>query len=134
VTAQSSDRYGIDPADWDRAVSEIRALCQSTAQARQQITYGELVRTVRSVNIAADSFALPPLLEEVIRTEHPETDVLVTAVVVHGDDRLPGKGFYSMAKSLGYKFTDELTFYSRQLRRVYDHYSRRDSGMPRQSR
>jgi hypothetical protein len=45
---------------------------------------------------------------------------MLTAVVVHRDNNIPGKGFFELAKELGLqKGEDDLTFFAHELTRVH---------------
>lgn len=57
------------------------------------------------------------------RATHHERAVLLSAVVVHQDDALPGPGFYQLARDLGRRVEDEESFHRTALLEVHREYS-----------
>lgn len=97
-----------------------------TARNRQVITYGEI----------AEIMGLPPagqymsretgqMLGEISEYEHLHGRPLLSAVVVRGDKKMPGEGFFTLSRQLGElgENMDERTFWERELKRVYDIWS-----------
>ena len=45
---------------------------------------------------------------------------MLSAVVVHKGDRIPGPGFFTLARSRGRDTTDEVKCWVEELRKVHD--------------
>jgi hypothetical protein len=62
------------------------------------------------------------ILGEISTDEHQEGRPLLSAIVVHKENHLPGEGFFKLAKELGKQKPDEDndTFYTNELRRVFN--------------
>ena len=69
-----------------------------------------------------DRNAIAGILDAISRHEHAERRPLLSSVVVHKGDRMPGDGFFKMARSVGVMKPgeDRATFFARELRRVHD--------------
>jgi len=63
------------------------------------------------------------LLEEISRHEHLRGCPLLSAVVIHIEDNIPGNGFFTLAAELGlFRGRDRFMFFVEELRRVHDHW------------
>lgn len=63
------------------------------------------------------------LLGEISTFEHNHGRPLLSAVVIHRGNNIPGQGFFTLARELGlHTGTDDLVFFIRELRRVHDHW------------
>ena len=104
-----------------------RNLFLQAARARTYVTYSEL----------ADLMKLPPsghymsqqtgiMAGEISEEEHAAGRPMLSAILVHAEDELPGPGFYRLAQVLGKKFRDtELgrkLFWEREREAVYAHW------------
>ena len=72
----------------------------------------------------ADRNALADILGEISWYEHEKGNPLLSAIVVHADDdhKMPGKGFFDLAREAGCQKPDEddVTFYARELGAVHE--------------
>lgn len=75
---------------------------------------------------ADDRDEIGRLLDEISEHEHQQGAPLLSAIVIHVDDNIPGNGFFSLAQRLG-RFTgnDRLRFWLEELRAVHDHWANR---------
>ena len=72
---------------------------------------------------AADRDQISILLDEVSRHEHGLGHPLLSAVVIHMDDNIPGNGFFTLATQLGlFGGGDRFMYFVEELRRVHDHW------------
>jgi hypothetical protein len=72
---------------------------------------------------AADRDQISVLLDEVSRYEHSLGHPLLSAVVIHMDDNIPGNGFFTLASQLGlFRRGDRFMYFVEELRRVHDHW------------
>lgn len=63
------------------------------------------------------------LLDQISRHEHQLGRPLLSAVVIHMDDNIPGNGFFTLAQELGlFRGRDRFLFFVEELRRVHDHW------------
>lgn len=73
----------------------------------------------------ADREEISRLLDEISEYEHQHNRPLLSAIVIHVEDNIPGNGFFSMAERLGrFRGNDRLRFWLHELRAVYDHWAR----------
>lgn len=65
------------------------------------------------------------LLDEISRHEHSQGRPLLSAVVIHMDDNVPGNGFFTLASDLGlFHGRDRFMYFVEELRRVHDQWRR----------
>ena len=61
------------------------------------------------------------ILGEISTYEHQKGHPLLSAVVIHRDDNMPGDGFFTLARALGIqKKETDFIFFIEELRRVHD--------------
>lgn len=113
----------------DQAIAEIRSALEPIARSEGTITYSDLVDRVEAVPLEPDSKLLAGLLDEISTASDAIGRGMLSAVVVHkGDDYLPGKGFFKLARRLGREVgrePDELVeFHAAELGRVHRAYAR----------
>lgn len=75
------------------------------------------------MSISDDRNIISELLDEISRYEHQLGHPLISAVVIHLEDNIPGNGFFTMAQGLGlFQGRDRFMFFVEELRRVHDHW------------
>lgn len=105
------------------ASEQVRGIAIGVARSRSIISYSELASRVTAITISHRSSVLYDLLRTVLDSEHSDRGLLLTAVVVHANHpRIPGRGFFDAAESLGYDVLNRRSFWEMQVERVYDHY------------
>ena len=96
------------------------------ARNKQPIFYGEIAE-IMGLPPSGDQMARETgqILGEIWEYEHTHSRPLLSAVVVRSDKEKPGKGFFTLARELGKleENIDELTFWKREIKRVYDTWS-----------
>lgn len=105
------------------------------ARREDIISYSDLVARIESISLDPGSHAMRTFLNEISTAEYNEGRGLLTAVVVYkrgsrraakmGVEGMPGPGFFELARSLKYDVREETEFWSGELRRVYQAWSRR---------
>ena len=91
------------------------------ARCAKTVTYNELAALVGlDVSKAEDREELIRVLEDIAYRENGEGRPLLTAVVVRSEVPYPGKGFFVLARELGFnQFDDERSYYEYELKKVY---------------
>src|SRR5208283_4437107 len=93
--------------------------------ARGQITYYKDVAAIVGLDMANphERDQMSVLLDDISISEHDEGRPLLSAVVIHRQDNIPGNGFFTMATRVGeYDGGDRFTFFMVELRRVHDYW------------
>jgi hypothetical protein len=99
-------------------------LCE-VARTRGVTRYGEVAPLV-GLNMANQDHRnqMSVLLDEISRHEHRHGRPLLSAVVIHVDDNMPGNGFFTLAANLNlFQGGDCFLYFMEELRRVHDHWS-----------
>lgn len=76
-------------------------------------------------NPADREIKLCKMLDDINRKELAEDRPMITAIVVHKHDKIPGNGFFNLARDLG-KLTkqDERLFWVNEIRNVWEYWSK----------
>jgi len=92
------------------------------AKAGVVTTYSEIAPLAGlDMSLPDDRNRIREILGEISTAEHAEGRPLLSAVVVHRDNNMPGHGFFTLAKQLGlHRGGDDFGFFIRELRRVHD--------------
>lgn len=110
---------------WDAAKGQVaQILRERAARSNPTITYGELASQVQAVRLGPDDIRFHSLLGEVCIDEHRAGRPLLSLLVVRQDESLPGKGFFTLARQLKFDVSNELKFWSDEMRRVTEYWSR----------
>jgi hypothetical protein len=114
---------------WDAAKGEVVGILRERAtRGTPTVAYGELAAQVQAVRLGPDDIRFHALLGEVCIDEHRAGRPLLSLLVVRQDDMLPGKGFFTLARQLKFNVSNELKFWSDELRRVTDYWSGKAGG------
>ena len=71
----------------------------------------------------ADRDRISILLDEISRHEHELGHPMLSAVVIHKDDNMPGNGFFALAQGLGlFRGGDRFQYFLEELKRVHVHW------------
>lgn len=105
-----------------RAKREAIAVMEEVASAGATIPYAELAQRIHTLNYAPNGSAFSQMLCDVSRASHARGGIMLSAVVVHADDDLPGEGFFSLAGELGHVVTDERVFHQDALHACHNAY------------
>lgn len=104
---------------------EIFEKLKAVAKAGQVIHYSEVAPLAGlDMSLQEDRNKIATILDEISTSEHHQDHPLLSAVVIHKEDNMPGQGFFTLAKKLGsYKVEDNFLFFIEELRRVHDYWS-----------
>jgi hypothetical protein len=114
-----STKYGYSLSDWEKAKREMRNILIEIAKKQDTIPYSELVRKVLIISIEASSYGLADMLGEISTAEDAAGRGMLSVVVVHKEDNMPGKGFFELAKILGRDVSDKEKFWVNEVKKVY---------------
>jgi hypothetical protein len=95
------------------------------ARKRTYTTYTDVAPLVGlDMEIAADREHMSLLLTEIARFEEENRRPMLTAVVIHRSDNIPGEGFFTIAKEFGrFDGRDKLRFWVDALNEVHIHWA-----------
>ena len=104
---------------------EIYDKLKVVAKAGQVTHYSEVAPLAGlDMSLQEDRNRIATILDEISTSEHHEGHPLLSAVVIHKDDNMPGQGFFTLARRLGlHKGEDNFLFFIQELRRVHDYWS-----------
>jgi hypothetical protein len=107
-----------------RARAQAEKAMLEAARARQPLTYTQLVNHhIDALSYKPYDPALTDLLCAISRKSNAQGRGLLSAVVIHeGGDRLPGKGFFDLARELGMTVDDDRAFWAQHVQKVYIAY------------
>lgn len=105
--------------EWEAAKNEIRRELVRIARNRQLITYSDLTRKLEAIRFQPDSRAFHRILDDLSTAEDEQGRGLLTAVVVQkGEEGLPGKGIFTLARSRGRPGSD-VEIWEAELKKVW---------------
>ena len=112
--------HGYPQEVWEAARAEARQAMIAVAARRRVIAYSDLVAEIRSLDLEPQGEHLAHMLGEISAAEHEAGRGMLTVVVVHKHgDRMPGQGFFQLARSLGHGTKDRKAFWIGELEKVY---------------
>jgi len=113
-----AETYGYKADVWQKAKEEaIRAI----VHGRLPISYSDLTRKIRSIPFGPHDYAFHFLLYEISKEEDAAGRGMVSALVVHQEDGLPGQGFFDLAKELGRDVSDRIRCWDEEVKVVLSH-------------
>jgi hypothetical protein len=122
---RSGSQFGLSDNDWDSALTEVRDAILEAAYDRRMTWYGEIASKVSTVALDPHSALMNHLLGAVFEQEHTAGRPALTSIVTHKyGDKEPGRGFYEMARSLGYTFGEPYIFWAEQVQAVFKLYGK----------
>jgi hypothetical protein len=117
--------FGLTDDEWQEAKREAKAAILEAAYERRMTWYGEVAAAVTATHVEPFSELMNHLLGDIFQDEHEAGRPALTSIVTHKHgDKEPGKGFYDMARSLGYRFSEPYVFWSTQVQDVFKLYGR----------
>jgi hypothetical protein len=124
---QSGEPFGLSYEEWGAAKAELREAILDAAYDRRMTWYGEIASKVSSVQLDPYSGAMNHLLGAIFEDEYRVGRPALTSIVTHKyGDKEPGSGFYEMARSLGYRFSEPYLFWAEQVQDVFKLHGRSD--------
>jgi hypothetical protein len=115
-------KHGFTESDWEAAKEEAKRILVRRAKRGSPITYSDFVSQIVTVIMDAHDTRLAHFLGQISESEHFDGRPLLTALVVHKHDLWPGKGFFELARSLGYSVVDETAFWSDQVEKLKSYW------------
>jgi hypothetical protein len=114
-------RHGYIDEAWESAKAEGKAALAEYAREKRMISYTEFMHHIASIAFKTpyDS-RLPQLLAEISTDEAKVGRGMMTVLIVreNGNQR-PGRGFFELAKRLGYDVSDPEKCRNDQVNRVF---------------
>ncbi len=97
---------------------------KSVARAGTTTTYSEIAPLADlDMSTPAHRNEIRRILGEISTREHQLGHPMLSAVVVHQEDQIPGQGFFALAGELGvYDGRDELKFFVTELKKVHQQW------------
>ena len=117
----SDNTYGNPPGLWEQAKKEAIRAIVTEGRNGLLITYSELTRHVRSIHFEAHDFSFHHLLGMISIEDDAAGRGMLSALVVHKDDGLPGSGFFYLAKRMGRDVGDRDRCWSGEVSFVLSH-------------
>ena len=120
-------KHGLTKAEWDEKKKDIVQILIEISllpeEVQTPLTYKQLCAKMKSPpSHGPESYELRDLLDEIDRDEDKLGRGMLTAFVHNEELNRPGKGFFTLAKELGYKFKGtedgKLQFTIEQMRQV----------------
>lgn len=93
------------------------------AARRDLIYYSDLVNEIDACKLIPWGSQLAHLLGRISTEEHGEGRGMLSVVVVRKEDKMPGTGFFDLARLLGQHVDDDKTFWDQELAKVYEIWS-----------
>ncbi len=96
----------------------------NVARNQTVVTYGDIAPLANlDMAIQDDRIEIGRLLGDISIFEHQQQRPLLSAVVIHRVNNMPGHGFFNVARGLGLDTgKDEFLFFVGELRRVHDYW------------
>jgi len=100
---------------------------KQTAKAGLVTTYSEIAPLAGlDMGRQDDRNKIAEILGEISTHEHRQGRPMLSVVVIHKENNIPGQGFFTLARELGLFGDDnEFMFFVRELRRVHDFWKRK---------
>ena len=116
--------YGLTHEQWHEASKEMRKILITRVKRNATVYYSELTeRLLHIANIEPHSYAMASMLGEISVNEYNSGRPLLSAVAILKVDNIPGGGFFSMAESLGFEFSDKVEFWIQEFNRCHKYWS-----------
>ncbi len=114
----NSETYGYGIEIWEKAKREaVRAI---VGEARP-IWYSDLTTRIRSIRFDPHDFAFHHLLGQISVEEDAAGRGMLSVLIVHKHDGMPGPGFFELAQRLGRDVRDKERCWSDEARLVLSH-------------
>lgn len=101
---------------------EITEIMVNQAGIKKTIYYGDLCRKISSVKLNPDDQLLHDILGEISRESFEADKDMLSVFAIRRDTDMPGKGFFSSAKELGYSIGSREKFVKEQIKLVHSQY------------
>jgi len=112
-------RYGFSCSAWEHARAEADEILRRCARERRTITYGELCRSIASIELKPRSWAMMAFLGEACDAADREHGVVLATLVVRSDTGRPGEGYFRHAAGRGEDVSDREAYWCSCAERVF---------------
>ena len=113
---------GLKNKDRQKLKDEIKEIMVNQARTKTTIYYGELCRKIKSFTLSPDDPLLHTILGEISAESVKAGNGMLSVFAVRKDTDMPGRGFFSLAKDLGFKINKKERFVKEQIELVYNQY------------
>lgn len=95
---------------------------KKVAKGQGVTTYSEIAPLAGlDMSSPNDRNQIAEILGDISKVEHALGHPMLSVVVIHRDNNIPGQGFFTLAKELGlHSGNDDLMFFINELRRAHD--------------
>ena len=102
--------------------AEITDIMVNQAGMKKTIYYGDLCIKITSVNLNPDDQLLHEILGEISKESVEANKDMLSVFAVTRKTGMPGNGFFSYAKKLGYSIGSREKFVKKQMELVHNQY------------
>ncbi|SRR5260370_40588839 len=115
------DSYGYPVEQWELAKSQARTAIIECGKSESFITYQDLTREITAIHFQPDDDVFHHMLGQISSEEDACGRGMLTTLVVHKEgDKMPGTGFWKLAKRLGRNVSDRVFFWQAETKRVFE--------------
>jgi hypothetical protein len=118
------NRFGFEETQWEAAKAEGKRILSEYAKQAKPVPYSKFVKELHSIQLEPHDPRLAHLLGEISTEEYAAGRGMLSALVVHKDEMLPGIGFFELAQELGYDIKNKDAFWIEEVKRVSAAWSR----------
>lgn len=101
---------------------EITEIMINQARMKKPIYYGELSKKIKSFNLSPDDQILHDILGEISIESVTVKKGMLSVFAVRKYTDMPGSGFFSLAKKLGFRINTRKQFFEEQTDLVHNQY------------
>ncbi len=116
-----NEAYGYPAAAWQEAKEEATRAIIQEARGGSTIFYSELTKRIGAIGFDPHDYAFHHLLGEISVEEDAAGRGMLSTLIVHKEDGMPGQGFFDLAHDLGRDVTDRIRCWSEETRTVLTH-------------
>ena len=117
------EMYGYPSDMWNRAKDEALRALMEEARRGSPIFYSDLTKHISSIGFGPHDYAFHHLLGEISVEEDAAGRGMLSALVVHKEDGMPGQGFFDLARQLGRDIGDRVQCWVQETKRVVDYWA-----------
>lgn len=116
----TGQRFGYPVGDWDATKEMARGILRSRERLPDPtIAYSELGTSLLPISFQPDSRAFHEMLGEISSEEDAAGHGMLSVLVVHKNgDKMPGPGFFNLAKERGRDVADRTRVWVQEFKRV----------------
>lgn len=93
--------HGYSVEDWEKAKLEAeRFLIQEVAKLNSHVFYSDLAAAIKTIHLDAHGTAMSHFLAQISEKTFYEHGFMLSALVVSKAQKIPGMGFFELAKQL----------------------------------